>query len=102
MEPKKSKTGAIIGTLVAVVLCGCPGLFVCLFGVLTAFGLGTGNLDLGGYTSSGALPGWSGYVMMCIALIMILIPVVIGLMTLRDKKPKKGAVNPNEPLPPAA
>ncbi|NCP16495.1 hypothetical protein GW866_05560, partial [bacterium] len=26
VEKKESKTGAIIGTIVAVLLCGCPGL----------------------------------------------------------------------------
>ena len=101
METKKSKTGAIIGTIAAIVLCGCPGLFLCLFGVITAAGFGTGNLDLGGYSSSGALPGWLGFVLICVSLILILIPVVVGITTLRDKKPKT-SVDTNEPLPPAA
>lgn len=102
METKKSKTGAIIGTLAAVLLCGCPGLFLCLFGALTALGLGTGNLDLGGYSSSGALPGWVGFVLICVSLILILIPVVVGITTLREKKPKTPPVDTNDPVPPPA
>ncbi len=30
------KTGGIIATIVAVLLCGCPGLCFCLFGAVTA------------------------------------------------------------------
>jgi hypothetical protein len=102
MEPKKSKTGAIIGTLAAVLLCGCPGLCICLFGVLTTFGLGTGNLDIGNLTKSGSLPTWSGYVMLCVSILFIAIPVVVGILTLRDKKPKVEVLPPDEPLPPAS
>ena len=102
MENKKSKTGGIIGTLVAVFLCGCPGLCVCLFGVMTAFGLSTGNYDIGSITGSGPLPGWYGYVFMCVSLFMIAIPIVVGLLTLRDKKPKAVVSSIDEPLPPAS
>lgn len=102
METKKSKTGAMIGTAAAVFLCGCPGLCVCLFGVLTAFGLSTGEFDIGSVTGSGPLDPWVGYVMLCAALFMIAIPIVVGFMTLRDKKPKDVVPSFDEPLPPAS
>ncbi len=34
-----TKTKGIVATIAAVVLCGCPGLFMCLFGALTAGGV---------------------------------------------------------------
>ena len=30
MEEKPKRTGAIIGTIVAILLCGCPGLSLCV------------------------------------------------------------------------
>jgi len=100
METKKSKTGGIIGTLAAVLLCGCPGLFLCLFGALTAANLGTYSTQLGDTLGTGTLPQWTGYAMLCAALILIAIPVVVGFVTLRNKKPK--VVATNETLPPTA
>jgi uncharacterized membrane protein YhdT len=100
METKKSKTGGIIGTLAAVLLCGCPGLFVCLFGVLTAANLGTYSTDIGNTLGTGTLPQWFGFAFICAAIIMIAIPVVVGFLTLRDKKPK--VENFTENLPPTA
>ena len=38
-----NKNTGILATLAAVVLCGCPGLFLCLFGGITATGNGTFN-----------------------------------------------------------
>ena len=100
METKNTKTGGIIGTIAAVLLCGLPGLCLCLFGILTAAGVSTYNTAVGDYVGTGPLPSWSGYAMLCAALILILIPIVVGFVTLRTKKPKKE--EPGQPLPPAA
>ena len=100
METKNTKTGGIIGTIAAVLLCGLPGICLCLFGLLSAAGVTTYNTELGNITGTGPLPTWSGYVMLCAALILILIPIVIGFVTLRNKKPKKE--ESGQPLPPAA
>ena len=105
MENKNSKTGAIIGTIAAVLFCGCPGLCLLLYGVLTAFGLGTYSTEFGDALGYGTFPGWIGYVSMCLALFMIAIPIVVGLLTLRDKKTKDvdpSNDEPLEPLPPAS
>jgi hypothetical protein len=92
------RTKGLIATIAAVVLCGCPGLVLCLIGVLTAFGGGTFDLsDLGGGT--GATPPAYGYVMICTALIGIIIPIVIGIVTLR--KPAVHVDN-SGPMPPAS
>lgn len=90
-----NKNTGIIATVAAVLLCGCPGLFVCLFGAISAAGAGT--FDLNG--QGGGIPPAVGIALVCVSLIMILIPVGVGFFTLR-KKP--AAVVSNEPLPPAS
>jgi len=56
--------------------------------------------DIIGYTGSGNIPSYIGFVGLCLALIFIAIPIVVGVLTLR-KKPEK-AVTFDEPVPPAA
>lgn len=82
------KNQGIIATVAAVVLCGCPGLFMCLFGAITAAGQGTFN--------DASLSPTVGFVLLCLALIFILIPVGVGFFTLR-KKPEVA-----EEVPPAS
>ena len=72
-----NKNTGIIATIAAVVLCGCPGLFACLFGALTAAGQGTFN--------DAPLSPSVGFGMVCVSLIFILIPVGVGFFTLRKK-----------------
>jgi hypothetical protein len=73
----QNKNTGMIATIAAVVLCGCPGLFMCLFGALTAAGQGTFN--------DSSLSPSVGFVLICLALIFILIPVGVGFFTLRKK-----------------
>ena len=103
MEEKPKKTGAIIGTIVAILLCGCPGLSLCVAGIWGA----TGTLP--DYTGlyGGNLPGWAGFALLCVALIFIAIAVVVPILLLRKKKENPEAVPadilpPQEPLPPAS
>jgi integral membrane sensor domain MASE1 len=84
-----NRNTGIIATIAAVVLCGCPGLFVCLFGALTAAGQGTFN--------DTSLSPTVGYALVCLSLILILIPVAVGFFTLR----KKPATETVDDLPPA-
>ncbi len=86
-----NKNTGMIATIAAVLLCGCPGLFLCLFGAITATGNGTFN--------DSSLSPTVGYVLVCLALIFILIPIVVGVVTLRKKPEPAG---PSEPLPPAS
>jgi putative Mn2+ efflux pump MntP len=78
----QNKNTGIIATIAAVVLCGCPGLFLCLFGAITASGNGTFNDQY--------LPPTVGFVLICLSLIFVLIPVGVGFFTLR-KKPEPAA-----------
>ena len=88
-----NKNTGMIATIAAVVLCGCPGLFMCLFGAITA----TGNGSFNDATLSPSV----GIALVCVALIFVLIPVVVGFITLR-KKPEVTAPVGNEPTPPSA
>jgi hypothetical protein len=101
-EKKPNRTGAIIGTIAAILLCGCPGLSLCILGIATAGGVvpdvikGYGNFPLS--YSIGFL---------CVALIFIVIAVVVPVLLLRKKKvPVEAAtadvLPPQEPLPPAS
>jgi hypothetical protein len=96
----EKKTGGIVATIVAVLLCGCPGLCLCLFGAWAATGTLPYTTDVGGYSGAGTVPSYLGFVGLCLALIFIAIPIVVGFLTLR-KKPE-APVSFNEPLPPAA
>lgn len=100
METKKAKTGGIIGTAAAVLLCGCPGLCLCLIGALTAANMTDYTTEIGNTLGTGTMPQWAGFAMLCGAILLIAIPVVVGFLTLRDKKPK--VVDTNETLPPTA
>ncbi|MCE9647108.1 MAG: hypothetical protein K8S20_13990 [Chloroflexi bacterium] len=86
-----TKTKGIVATIASVVLCGCPGLFICLFGALTASGNGTFNEQ--------SLSPTVGFVLICLSLIFIVIPIAVGFFMLR-KKPEAPAGS--EPLPPAS
>ena len=83
VEKKETRTWAIVGTVLAILLCGCPGLTMCLFGVVFA----TGKVADTTYTfGNGYFPGWIGFSLLCVALIFIAIAVVVPILLLRKKK----------------
>ena len=95
-EKMDKKTTGIIATVASVLLCGCPGVLLCILGIGTALGAGTYTLgDQVGY-----MPPTYGYVFLCLSLILIAIPIVVGTLMLR-KKPG-ASTSPDEPLPPVA
>ena len=99
------KTGGIIATIVAVFICGFPGICLGLFGAIAATGQMpyTSNFP---YTSdfsnpySETVPSYIGFVSLCLALIFIAIPIIVGVLTLRNKPEKPASFN--EPLPPVS
>ena len=94
-----NKNTGIIATIAAVLLCGCPGLFMCFWGATFAFaGMTPGaEIDVMGSSDPTAAIA-TGLGTICASLIFILIPVAVGFFTLR-KKPE--AVS-SESLPPAS
>ena len=95
------KTTGMIATIATAVLCGCPGLFMCIFGAVTATGNMPYNTEVNGIQNSGMMPASVGFVLLCFSLIGILIPILVGFFMLR-KKPEAAVSNENEPLPPAS
>lgn len=94
-----TKTKGIVATIASVVLCGCPGLFFCIFGAVTATGNMPYTTELNGVSNSGTLSPTIGFVLLCLSVIFIVIPIAVGFFMLR-KKPE--AVSSNEPLPPVS
>ncbi len=94
-----SKTKGIIATVASVLLCGCPGLFLCVFGIVSATGSMPYNTDLNGATTTGTVPPTIGYVLICLSLIFIAIPIVVGFFMLRKKPEAPGG---GEQTPPAS
>jgi hypothetical protein len=95
-----NKNTGIIATIATALICGCCGLFTCVMGIGTITGNGT--FDLG--STSQAMPPVVGYVFLCLAVIMIIIPIAVGFFMLR-KKPEAAVVveaSSNETLPPTA
>ena len=92
------KTTGIVATVVAVLLCGCPGLCMCIFGGVTAAGIMPYETEFNNAMNSGIVPSGYGFAMLCVALIFIAIPIVVGFMTLRNK-PEDNIVDYEEPMP---
>ena len=102
MEPpkKENKTWPIVGTVAAILLCGCPGLSICLFGAVTAFGQMPDFVN--GY---GNIPGWIGFVLLCLAIIFIAIAWWFPSCSCARRNPPlllEEVLPPQEPLPPAS
>ena len=89
------KTTGIVVTVATALICGCCSLFMCIMGFGTITGNGT--YDLG--SSGGAMPPAAGYAFLCLSVIAIIVPIVVGFFMMR-KKPEAPASN--EPLPPAS
>jgi hypothetical protein len=107
MENKPNKTWAIVGTIAAILLCGCPGLSLCVASLVTVAGIMPYTTSMYGNTSSGTVPVWLGAVGLCLSVVFIAIAVLVPVLTLRKKKvaPEAAPVEflpPQEPLPPAS
>jgi hypothetical protein len=93
-----SRTKGIIATVAAVLLCGCPGLFLCLFGGLAAAGAPV-TTEWQGVTNTAPMSTTTAFALLCVGIIFVVIPVVVGFLTLR-KKP--AATDTAGPIPPAS
>lgn len=95
-----TKTKGIVATIAAVVLCGCPGLFMCFFGAISVFASMVPGADINiGGSSDPAAATTMGVVSLCLSFIFILIPIAVGFFMLR-KKPEE--ISSNEPFPPTS
>jgi hypothetical protein len=102
------KTTGIIATVAAALLCGCPGLASLCFGAFFAVisQIPGAEIDVfGSNNPADALTYGIGGV--CVGIVFIIIPIVVGFLMLR-KKPEAAPVPPpppvsppDEPVPPA-
>jgi hypothetical protein len=93
-----NRTKGIIATVAAVLLCGCPGFFLCIFGGLAAAGAPV-TTEWGGVSNTAPMSSTTAFALLCLGLLFVLIPIAVGFITLRRKA---AAPNPAEPTPPAS
>lgn len=96
-----NKTPAIIATIATALLCGCPGLFLLCVGPLMAIisQIPGAEIDIfGSQDPNSALT--TGIVLLCLGVIFVAIPIVVGLLTLRKKTAK--STSPEDYIPPAS
>ena len=98
------KTTGLIATIASALLCGCPGLFGLCIGStsLIASVLPDADIDVFG-SNDPASAATMGFVFLCLSVIFIAIPIVVGVVTLRKPKEAAPAVVDVEPVvvPPA-
>jgi len=83
----EKRTVGMIVTGIAVLLCGCPGLFSVFFGAVFAFagampGATINNFD--GSSDPMTAIG-TGLASCCVGLLFVAIPIAVGFFTLRKK-----------------
>ena len=93
-----SRTKGIIATVAAVLLCGCPGLFLCIFGGLAAAGAPV-TTEWQGVTNTAPMDTTTAFALLCAGIIFVIIPIVVGFVTLRKKSAPADIAGP---MPPAA
>lgn len=91
----QNRTLGIIATVVTALACGCGSLFSCIWGFMIASGTPI-DVTTNGITTPQTFSPTIGYVLLCLSLLMILVPVAVGFVTLR-RKPGSGT----EYVPPA-
>jgi hypothetical protein len=96
------RTTGIIATVVTGLLCGCPGLASLCWGGLSAVisFIPGAQIDMfGSQDPRSAL--FSGLGAVCLGVVFVAIPVVVGFLTLRDKPAAPPPPVSDEPIPPA-
>ena len=95
-----NRNTSLIATIVAVVLCGCPGLFGLCFGLTSVFASFVPNaqIDVFGSTDpqSATMMGLGA---LCLSVIALAVPVVVWFVTRRREN--AAVISDNDPLPPA-
>jgi phosphotransferase system glucose/maltose/N-acetylglucosamine-specific IIC component len=91
-----NRTAAIIITIVAVLLCGCPGLAALCWGAASLVDYAAG---FGFFASDQATYLWYIIGGLCGGILLIAIAIVVGFFVLRKKKEIPPSFN--EPIPPA-
>lgn len=80
----QNRTIGIIATVVTALACGCASIFSCVWGFLIASGQPI-DVTTYGVTTPQTLSPTIGYVLLCVSLLMLMVPVAVGFFTLRKK-----------------
>lgn len=94
-----NRTTAIVITVVTALLCGCPGLALAALGVMAAMGSQMPEVMVQNPNNPQDVLVGSG-MFICIGGVLILIPVIAGILSMRYARSTETAVN--EPIPPAS
>jgi hypothetical protein len=84
-----NRTLGIVATTVTALLCGCASIFSCIWGFLIASGQPI-DLTSSGITTQQTLSPTIGYVLLCLTVLMLLVPVAVGFFTLRKRPDAAG------------
>lgn len=90
----QNRTLGIVLTVVTAMACGCAGIFSCVWGFLIAGGTPI-DVTSNGVTTQQTFPATIGYVLLCLSLLLILVPVAVGFFTLRKKPESVGGELPS-------
>jgi hypothetical protein len=95
----KDRNTAMIATIATALLCGCPGLFGLCFGLTTAFASFVPGAQIDIFGSSDPRSATTiGFAALCLSLIFIAIPIVVGFVTLRKKPEAADEPPPTSPV----
>lgn len=86
----QNRTLGIIATVVTALACGCASIFTCIWGFLIASGSPI-DVTNNGVTTPQTFSPVIGYVLLCLTVLMILVPIVVGFFTFR-KRPEETTV----------
>ena len=94
------KTTGIIATVATGLLCGCPGLLSLCMGAMYAVVSQVPDAQIDMFGSSNPADALTfGIGGICLGIVLVAIPIVVGVLMLRKKQ--EAAPVSDEPLPPA-
>lgn len=79
-----NKNTGILVTVITSLLCGCSALISCVWGVLIASGQSI-DVTSNGITTQQSISPTIGFILLCLSVFMILVPIAVGFFTLRKK-----------------
>lgn len=99
----ENRTAGIIATIATALFCGCSGLICVFAGAITAFAsqVPGAEIDIFGRNDPQTALN-AGIAMLCLGVVFAIIPILVGVFTLRKKpQPPAPSISPEEPIPPA-
>ncbi|HKI52780.1 MAG TPA: hypothetical protein VJ987_01550 [Anaerolineales bacterium] len=88
----EKRTIGIIATTISAFLCGCVSIFSCVWGFIIVSGQPI-DMTSNGVTTPQTLSPTIGYVLLCLTVLMMTVPVAVGFFTLRKKNDDEPSVN---------